>query len=103
MDMKQFRRHLHKASKKTLTEAPQIDGKVNQVIWHSQWSGDATVMINQNAMKGENGPDRAAFALLKAKVGGVLRALTRLKIDDVPIRTNEGNYYLVHVSFELKR
>lgn len=103
MDMKLFKQHLAAKQKKTLSEAPQVDGKVNQVVWHSQWSGDATMMINQNDMKGEYGVDQAAFALLKARVGGVLRALTRLKVDDVPIRNADGNYYLVHVSFELKR
>lgn len=80
----------------------KVDGIVNQVVWHSARQGDATLTVNQNSMRGEYGIDQAAFALLKAHVGGKLRALTRLKLHNVPIRTNEANYYLVHVSFVLK-
>jgi hypothetical protein len=31
MDMNQYRKHLAKSSKKSLTEAPKIDGKSNQL------------------------------------------------------------------------
>ena len=98
MDMNQFRKSLAKRQK--LTEAPQIDGKVNAVIWHGPTSGEATLEIHQKHDKGQHGVDQAAFALLKARLGPKLKALTRLKIDDTPIRAAAGNYHLVTVGFK---
>lgn len=102
MDMNQFRKHLATTQKKTLTEAPKYDGKVNAVVWHGPTSGEATIMVHQKHDKGQHGVDQASFALLKDKLGPVLKALTKLKIDDIPIRTSEGNYWLVKVEFKTK-
>lgn len=99
--MNQFRKSLAKRQK--LTEAPKIDGKVNQVIWYGHSSGEATMTIHQKHHTGQHGVDQAAFTLLKAHLAPPLRALTRLKVDNVPIRTGEGNYYLVTVEFQTKR
>lgn len=98
MDMNQFRKSLAKRQK--LTEAPQIDGKVNAVIWHGPTTGEATLEIHQKHDKGQHGVDQAAFTLLKARLGPKLKALTKLKIDPGPIRTSTGNYHLVTVEFK---
>lgn len=98
MDMNQFRKSLAKRQK--LTEAPQIDGKVNAVIWRGPSTGEATLEIHQKHDSGQHGVDQAAFTLLKARLGPKLKALTRLKIDDTPIRAAAGNYHLVTVHFK---
>ena len=85
--------------KKQIQEAPQYDGQVNQVVWHGRTVGDATIMVHQKHDKGQHTIDQAAFALLKAKLGPKLKALTKLKIDNTPVRTATGNYWLVTVEF----
>jgi hypothetical protein len=102
MDMKTFKEHLAKNSKKVLTEAPKYDGKVNAVVWHGQRSGEATIQVHQKHDRGQHGLDEAVFQILKLRLGPVLKALTRLKVDPNPIRTNEGNYHLVSVDFVCK-
>jgi hypothetical protein len=101
MDMNQFRKSLAKRQK--LSEAPEIDGKVNAVVWHGPYSGEATLMVHQKHDKGQHGVDQACFALLKAHLGPPLQALTKLKIEDTPVRTAEGNYWLVKVEFKTKQ
>ena len=101
MDMKDLKQFItNKAPKKKLTEAPQYDGQVNAVVWHGRTVGEATVMVHQKHDKGQHGVDQAVFALLKQKLGPKLRALTKLKIDNTPVRTKEGNYHLVTVEFK---
>lgn len=101
MDMNLFRKHL--ATKQDIQEAPQYDGKVNNVTWHGHSSGEATLQVHQKHHKGQHGIDQAVFAILKAHLGPKLRALTKLKVDNSPIRTNTGNYHLVTVEFQTKR
>lgn len=102
MDMKDLKQYItNKAPKKRkLTEAKQYDGQVNAVVWHGRTVGEATIMVHQKHDKGPHSVDQAAFALLKAKLGPKLRALTKLKIDDTPVRTKDGNYHLVKVEFK---
>lgn len=101
MDIKTLRQYIaNKApKKKQIHEAPQYDGKVNQVIFHNRVRGEAIIMVHEKHDKGEHSIDRAAFALLKPRLGSKLKALTKLKIDNTPVRTSTGNYWLVKVEF----
>lgn len=96
--MNLFRKHLQ-----DLSEAPKYDGKVNQVVWHGHSSGEAILMVHQKHDKGQHGIDQACFALLKAHLGPKLQALTKLKIDNTPVRTAEGNYWYITVEFKTKQ
>ena len=103
MDIDQFRKYIAaKAPKKTIAEAPEYDGKVNQVIWHGRTVGEAILIIHQKHDKGQHGVDQAAFALLKKHLAPKLQALTKLKIDNTPVRTATGNYWYVTVEFKTK-
>lgn len=101
MDTKLLKQYIaNKAPKKAITEAPEYDGKVNQVIWHGRTIGEAIMMVHQKHDKGQHGVDQAAFAILKKHLGPKLKALTKLKIDNTPVRTSTGNYWYITVEFK---